>query len=182
MKWIQCSHAYSHRLSTYGRKVFYMIPSYTGFRQYTPVVPKLYFDVDSPEQGLIKLLKELDKLAHYASYLAELIDRINAASPEEVKKEIDRLEARIHELQAQIRELELGTSEWDVTIGDYRPTISTHRHLFNDLTYKSMTIKEFNERNLTVKELADCGLNVKGLAVLSYWLDDNFDIPAQYKA
>ena len=49
--------------------------------------------------------------------------------------------------------------------------------MFNDITVHAITVKTLNSLDMTVKDLADCGLNVRGLAVMSQWLVEKFDIP-----
>jgi hypothetical protein len=34
---------------------------------------------------------------------------------------------------------------------------------------------------MTVSELSDCGLNVRGLAVMSKWLTDKFELDDDFK-
>lgn len=53
-----------------------VVPFY-GWTEYTPVIPKMYWDVYSQEERIKLLLKDHDKLVHYASYLAEQIQKNN---------------------------------------------------------------------------------------------------------
>ena len=129
----------------------------------------------SQEQRIKHLCEEYDRLAHYASMLAEEINAIEAVKPEELQAVVDYCNAQLAALKKLIEQLEAGTLQWDVQHGDYRD-------MFNDVTVHSMTIAEFNALDLTVETLANCGLNCRGLAVMSYWLVDQFDISDIYKA
>lgn len=51
-----------------------MIPSFFGWTEYTPVIPKLYWDIYSQEERIKRLCKQYDKLCHYASMLAEQVN------------------------------------------------------------------------------------------------------------
>ena len=53
------------------------IPPFWGWTTYTPVIPKMYWDVYSQEERIKRLLKDHDKLVHYASYLAENIQTLD---------------------------------------------------------------------------------------------------------
>lgn len=48
--------------------------NYWGWADYTPTIPKLYWDVESQEERIKKICKELHKLCEYANYLGENIN------------------------------------------------------------------------------------------------------------
>ena len=48
------------------------IPPFWGWTRYTPVIPKMYWDVYSQEERIKRLCRDHDKLAHYASYLGTM--------------------------------------------------------------------------------------------------------------
>lgn len=165
-----------------GKNKTHTLPPYWGWTTYTPVIPKFYWDVYSQEQRIKHLCKEYDRLAHYASMLAEEINAIEAVTPEALQAVVDYFNAQLAALKKLIEQLEAGTLQWDVQHGDYRDTVEAQRDMFNDVTVHSMTISKFNELDLTVESLANCGLNCRGLAVMSYWLESPFDISNIYKA
>lgn len=165
-----------------GKNKTHALPPYWGWTTYTPVIPKFYWDVYSQEQRIKHLCEEYDRLAHYASMLSEEINAIEAVTPEELQAVVDYFNAQLASLKKLIEQLEAGTLQWDVQRGDYRDTVEAQRDMFNDVTVHSMTIAEFNALDLTVESLANCGLNCRGLAVMSYWLVDQFDISDIYKA
>ena len=55
----------------------YHIVPYGSYTAYTPALPQFYWDVYSAEQRIKHICFETDKLAHYASYLAELLGKNN---------------------------------------------------------------------------------------------------------
>lgn len=50
------------------------VPWFAGFAEFTPTIPKLYFNVDSQEQRIFALCKQLHKLICYADMLGEKIN------------------------------------------------------------------------------------------------------------
>jgi len=62
---------------------------YWGWTAYTPVIPKMYWDVYSQEERIKLLCKDHDKLVHYASYLAEQIT-INNKNMQELDEQFQK--------------------------------------------------------------------------------------------
>lgn len=154
---------------------------YASFTNFTPALPAFYHDVYSSEQRIKAICMEIDKLQEYADYLAGKISDLNIVSPDELSEATQKLEDEIAELKAEIANLAMGVLQWDVQHGDYRSTSEAQRDMFNDLSVHAITVKTLNSLDMTVKDLADCGLNVRGLAVMSYWLVQKFDIPDYFE-
>ena len=150
---------------------------FSGFTAWTPVIPKLYWDVYSAEQRLKAICKELSKSEQYMDYVADTVNDYAENVGDTVSKELDEAHRELLALREELIELILQTGEgsldWDVTRGVYDSSKNAMRNLFNDVTVHALTIEEFNALNMTVEELANCGLNAKGLAVMSRWLVDN---------
>lgn len=157
------------------------IQPYSAFTQYTPALPQFYWDVYSAEQRIKEICLELDKLASYGTYLAESIDRIQAVSPEDFQAYQQDMRSVIAGLRKEIYELSVGTMAWNVQHGKFTSSTQAQRDMFNDLTVHAITVKTLNSLDMTVKDLADCGLNVRGLAVMSKWLVEKFDISDYFK-
>lgn len=155
---------------------------YSAFTAGTPALPAFYWDVYSSEQRIKELCKELKKLADYGTYLAETIDEIQAITPDEFKAYQQEVRETVANLRKEIYELSIGTESWNVQHGKLTSTTEAQRDMFNDLTVHAITVKTLNSLDMTVKDLADCGLNVRGLAVMSYWLTDKFDLSEEFKA
>lgn len=66
-------------------------PIYSGWGQYTPVIPKLYWDVYSAEQRLKQLCLNFDKVEHYLDYVAELMNEWNIEFSEEMEEQLTEL-------------------------------------------------------------------------------------------
>lgn len=154
---------------------------YSEFVSTTPALPAFYWDVYSSEQRIKELCKELKKLADYGTYLAETIDEIQAITPDEFKAYQQEVRETVANLRKEIYELSIGTESWNVQHGKLTSTTEAQRDMFNDLSVHAITVKTLNSLDMTVKDLADCGLNVRGLAVMSYWLVQKFDIPDYFE-
>lgn len=157
------------------------IVPYGSYTAYTPALPSFYWDVYSSEQRIKKMCEELCRLVEYGKYLAESIDRIQAVSPEDFQAYQQYMRNVIADLRKEIYELSVGTMAWNVQHGRFTPSIQAQRDMFNDLSVHAITVGELNEQDMTVSDLANCGLNVRGLAVMSRWLVEKFDIPDAFK-
>lgn len=160
------------------------IPSYWGWTQYTPVIPKLYWDVYSQEERIKRLCMEYDKLTHYSSMLADAINDIDSNVNEAIanleakvteqleeqnKKIIEQLEEQNQAVKEELEELKCYVDEkfdsmskgqyvYDVTTGTYRPSIETMRRLMQALTYSNVGDRQlvsYLSDNYTVEELAE---------------------------
>ena len=155
---------------------------YSSYVASTPALPAFYWDVYSSEQRIKEMCLELDKLASYGTYLAETIDRIQAVSPEEFATYQQEMRETIASLRIEIYELSVGVMSWNVQHGKFTSSTQAQRDMFNDLAVHAITVKKLNSLEMTVSNLANCGLSVRGLAVMSYWLVDKFDISDDFKA
>lgn len=65
-----------------------LLPLYQAFTQYTPVIPKLYWDVYSQEERIKAICEHIDKLVAYANTLGIQINT-NTEEIEKLAKEFD---------------------------------------------------------------------------------------------
>lgn len=152
-------------------------PTFPGFlgwiMQYPPTIPKFYWDVKSQEQ-------RIKTMCCYINSLVEYVDALNMQDAKNYADLRALIQATKTELEQLIAELTLGQLQWDCQTGTYEPTQTAQRDMFNDVTVHAIDVADLAGLNLTVDELATCGLNVRGLAVMSYWLVDAFELPHQY--
>ena len=152
-------------------------PTFPGFlgwiMQYPPTIPKFYWDVKSQEQ-------RIKTMCCYINSLVEYVDALNMQDAKNYADLHALIQATKTELEQLIIELTLGQLQWDCQTGTYEPTQTAQRDMFNDVTVHAIDVADLAGLNLTVDELATCGLNVRGLAVMSYWLVDAFELPHQY--
>lgn len=66
-------------------------PIYSGWTQYTPVIPKLYWDVYSAEQRIKQLCLNFDKVEHYLDYVAGMMNAWNIEFSEEMQEELTEI-------------------------------------------------------------------------------------------
>ena len=155
---------------------------YSSYVASTPALPAFYWDVYSSEQRIKEMCLELYKLASYGTYLAETIDRIQAVSPEEFAAYQQEMRETIASLRTEIYELSVGVMSWNVQHGKFTSSTQAQRDMFNDIAVHAITVKKLNSLEMTVSNLANCGLSVRGLAVMSYWLVDKFDLSDDFQA
>ena len=87
-------------------------PIYSGWTQYTPVIPKIYWDVYSQEQRIKNLCLSFDKVEHYLDYIAEQMNEWNLEFSEEIEQEFADMWQAIHD------EYEEQLNEWIRTDGE----------------------------------------------------------------
>ena len=87
-------------------------PIYSGWTQYTPVIPKIYWDVYSQEQRIKNLCLSFDKVEHYLDYVAEEMNAWNIEFSEEIEQEFADMWQAIHD------EYEEQLNEWIRTDGE----------------------------------------------------------------
>lgn len=159
------------------------IPSYWGWTAYTPVIPKLYWDVYSQEERIKRLCKEYDKLTHYSSMIAETVNDLSdsvtdtladfeqkiteqlAAQDAKIAQQIAEQNARVDAALADMKAYidmkfdQISESQfiYDVTTGTNRPSNQAMRRLFQALSFDHKgeeQLVSFYAGNKTVEELA----------------------------
>lgn len=159
------------------------IPPYWGWSAYTPVIPKLYWNVYSQEERIKRLCLEYDKLTHYASMLAEEVNNLSADVEQKLAEFTEKINAQLEaqnqaiqeQLEAQnlkvdaqlleIREyidrkfadIAEGVMTWDVTTGTYRPSKEVMRRLYQALATNHKGdegLVIWNTANKTVAQMA----------------------------
>lgn len=61
------------------------VPWFAGFTEFTPTIPKMYWDVESQEQRIHAICKQLHKLVCYADMLGDKIN-INREDIDELQR------------------------------------------------------------------------------------------------
>ena len=79
-------------------------PYFAGFTEFTPTVPKLYWDVESQEQRILALCKQLHKLICYIDYVGDKVV-INHEEIEKLKYDLQKREAYCADLERKNQEL-----------------------------------------------------------------------------
>lgn len=91
-------------------------PIYSGWTQYTPVIPKLYWDVYSAEQRMKQLCRNFDKVEHYLDYIAELMNEWNIEFSDEMQAELTEIwEAVNNGLEGAAQKWVANNLEWIFT-------------------------------------------------------------------
>lgn len=71
-------------------------PVYSGWTQYTPVIPKFYWDVYSAEQRMKQLCMNFDKLEHYVQYMADTFNEWDLEFTKALEDEITAMWEAVH--------------------------------------------------------------------------------------
>lgn len=170
------------------------IPPFWGWTAYTPVIPKLYFDVYSQEERIKRLCIEYDKLTHYASTIAEAVNKIqedvtkqlkeqNKAIAEQLASQNELVNNELANMKAYIdlkfQEIAEGMEVYDVTTGTYRPSKQSMRRLAQALSYDNKGDEQLVSNyanNKTIGEMAEqtC-YNVAWSNLDSIVIDDQYN-------
>lgn len=68
-------------------------PIYSGWTQFTPTIPKLYWDVYSQEQRIKMLCKNFSKAEQYLDFIAQMTNDWSGEYTDEVQQKLDEFEA-----------------------------------------------------------------------------------------
>lgn len=68
-----------------GNRLNRWVPWFAGFTEFTPTIPKMYWDVESQEQRIHTICKQLHKLVCYADMLGDKIN-INREDIDELQR------------------------------------------------------------------------------------------------
>lgn len=81
-----------------------VLPSYWGWTAYTPVIPKLYWDVYSQEERIKRLCIENDKIIHYIDMVVQHINENDSNFQEQIDNILDSVTQQLEEQNALITE------------------------------------------------------------------------------
>lgn len=155
------------------------MPYLRGVTQFTPTIPKFYWEVETQEQR-IKLMcyliqQLIDTQNDNGSEIEELRELIEQVSKDCNAYTDAQIQLLDHTLRKLIADLQQGVLSWDVTVGMFTNAVDAQRSLFNDVTVHSISVETLAGLDLDIDGLADCDLNVRGLAVFGgYLLGETF--------
>lgn len=149
-------------------------PPIRGWQDYTPVIPKLYWDVESVEQRIKQLCREYDRIVHYL----DLIQQVASSNDKELQAQIDELADALATLQRQVDYLteEIGLIAgdmpvWDPTRGLYSDSKEAMRNMYRELAV--FGAREVQIEDLTVEELAEYRVDeISAVGNLTIFNDD----------
>lgn len=155
------------------------MPYFRGVPQFTPTIPKFYWEVESQEQR-IKLMcyliqQLIDTQNDYGDDIEELEKLIEQVSKDCESYTDTQIKTLDHTLRTLIADLQQGELSWDITTGKFTNAVDAQRSLFNDVTVHSITVDTLAVLDIDIDGLTECGLNVRGLAVFGgYLLGETF--------
>ncbi len=130
--------------------IYPLVPPYGAFTKYTPVVPAFYRNIYSQEEGLKKILLELDKLAAYAN---ELADAINSIDTSILNRRLAFIERRLSKLEKAFESIKLGGRVRNPVSGLYNYTYVALKQMYDVLRVHSMTWRQLAATGKTWEEL-----------------------------
>lgn len=157
-----------------GYKPARIVPPFIGFTDYTPTIPKMYWDVKSQEQRIKSMCELINKLICYADMLGTLEnesreDILNLMEQFEQFKESgfldyyeQQLNAWIHENMQEIIETSMKMVFFGLTLDGY--FVAYIPESWNDIIFD--TVMEYANENY-------------GRLVLSMQVDDTFQVAGQ---
>lgn len=149
------------------------ISPFWGFTAFTPTIPKLYWDVKSQEQRILRICDLLDKLICYSDYLGDNVE-LNRQDIETLKSEFEEFKEHGFD-DFYLKQVE----KW---ISDNLQTIFqlATKQVFFGLTLDGYFVSYIPEGNAWDDVVFDTGatydLDTYGRLVLYYPTDSNSDI------
>lgn len=143
-----------------------------GVTQYTPSIPKFYWDVDSQEQGIKQLCKTICMVI---DYLNEVADQVNLDTADIadlrtiVEDELPKLSERISAVEEALSTLVTSMLVYDPTKGKFTGSESQARRMLQILATPA-------DENLTVETIAESGITVEEFAkrICGEYVNDSF--------
>lgn len=160
---------------------FSLIP-YHSFTQFTPALPKFYYDVYSHEQRVKAICLEIDKLMKYSEYLTGKVGELSAVKPEDLSNAVTDFNNQLSELDEKVETLTQVSMDYNVAEGKPTDSVDAHKEQSKLDSMYAFTVNRLNAVFNTVDSLANCGMNCAGVAVLGSKFDEFKDmkVPKKY--
>ena len=140
-----------------------LIPDYEHW-QYTPVIPKLYWDAYSAEERIKRICLTLDKMRSYINNTTEQFNELSedfrtqmAEQSEDFRTQMaeqsermDDLSEQFTQLQKLVEEMTAATAMYDPVRGYTGSSVDATRDIVRNLDYHGVTVKELAEKPVTV--------------------------------
>ena len=152
-------------------------PCYSGWEPYSPIIPKLYYDVDSVEQRTKAMAYAIEAIEQYCDLVSKELNKhtgeITALQKEDVRL-LNVIQAYVAEFQNNVDRIDAvlqgigegGEMIWNYVLSEYQDSKQAIRGMRNDInTVDGFTVEETS--CYTVKQMADSGLTARGWALIS---------------
>lgn len=130
----------------------YPIVPFRDFTAFTPSVPAFYNNVYSQEEGIKKILYELDKLAEYANAIAEEVN--DTTNYVRMDKRVAQLESEVRGIADELDALAAGGRYRNPVTGGYDYAYVVARQMYAALRIQCMTWAELRDAGKTWAEIA----------------------------
>ena len=121
--------------------------------QYTPVIPKLYWDAYSAEERIKRICLMLDKIRAYTDTAVDNFNQLSTDLADKMNKQsarMDEINAEMVGVEKLIKEMALATMSYDPTRGATVTSVTAMRSLLRNADYFGVTVKEWAEKPMTV--------------------------------
>lgn len=112
------------------------LPVFQWITQYTPVIPKIYWDVYSAEERMKWLTVEYDRILHYLIDIANHINDTDTDAKtklDAIQNHLDALDTITTELKTQIGKITDELPTYNPTKGKYENSQNTNRDMYREL-------------------------------------------------
>ena len=131
------------------------LPIFPWIAQYTPVIPKLYWDVYSAEERIKWLCVEYDRITHYLTDIAKHInddDVENEVKFDAIDTHLKALDKITNDLVDAFKQLTANLPTYNPTTGKYENSQKTNRDIYRELAVFGARVNQMAQ--LTVEEAA----------------------------
>lgn len=141
---------------------------YGSFRmRYTPALPQFYENIYSQEEGIKKILYELDSLATFANQVAKDL--------EDETQTRGSLALRVNQIVQTLNEIQDGVSQYlqggktrDPIDGSFSPVYGVLKQIVDFYNSDTLTWNECKQTGVTWDQLAQLGAENSGGSYMSY--------------
>lgn len=133
----------------------YPVVPFRDFTAFTPAVPAFYENVYSPEEGIKKVLFELQKLAAYANEIAEEVN--DKSDVVRLDRRVAKLEEAVYEIGNELEALQTGGRYRNPVTGGYDYAYVVAKQMYSALRIECMTWRGLASTGKTWAEIAAAG-------------------------
>lgn len=133
----------------------YPIIPFRDFTMYTPVVPAFYKNIYSPQEGIKKILLELDRLAAYANEIADAVNDDTRYT--DLERRVSQLTEDVERIQDELDAIAAGGRYRNPVTGGYDYAYVVAKQVLDLLRTHCMTWRQLAETGMTWGAMHDAG-------------------------
>lgn len=113
-----------------------LLPFFPWITEYTPVIPKMYYDVYSAEERIKTICMEYDRICHYLTDLANHLNDTDVTTETKINTinaHLTALDKITTELKTAFDQITDNLPVYNPTTGKYENSTKTNRDLYREL-------------------------------------------------